>query len=223
MTTIRTADGFSYTLTDRDRDYLVVSAKHEGEADPADIFWTYAQRLSLPQFRRWKLGDVVKFHSQPVNPRWRRDGEFCKPGGRYHGDDRYCRESQLRVRDSNFRDVQNGWEAYRSKQPEVVQRLIDWEAGLIPNSVTRAVDFAAQNVAQGYVSRNPGSQIIYRKSNWFVGYPASLRWPDNFVTIEGSAFNRWHDTALGSYALHFSIAGAVVGGLIAWDVHRRGK
>lgn len=225
MTTIKTADGFSYTLTDRDRDYLVVSAYHEGEADPADIFWNYAQRLALPQFRRWKLADVVKFHSQPVNPRWRRDGEFCRPGGRYNGDDRYCRESQLRIRDSNFRDVQNGWEAYRSKQPRVVQRLIDWEAGRVPNGVPRAVNFAAPSVASTYPERNPRSnpQILFRKSNWFIGENGSTNWPDNFVTVEGSAFDRWHDNALGSYALHFSIAGAIMGGLIAWDLHRRGK
>lgn len=222
MTTIRTADGFSYTLTNRDRDYLVVSAKHEGEADPADIFWTYAQRLSLPQFRRWKLADLVKFHSQPVNPRWRRDGEFCKPGGRFH-DQPNCRESVLATRDRNFQDVRNGWEAYRSKEPRVVQRLIEWESGQVPNGVPRAVNFAARGVAENYASRTAGAEISQRKSNWFVAESGSTNWPDNFVTIEGSAFNRWHDTALGSYALHFSIAGAVVGGLIAWDVHRRGK
>lgn len=224
MTTIRTADGFSYTLTDRDRDYLVVSAKHEGEADPADIFWTYAQRLALPQFRSWKLADIVKYHSQPVNPKWRRDGQFCRPGGQYHNQSN-CREAVLATRDRNFQDVQNGWQAYRNKEPRIVQRLIDWEAGRVPNGVPRAVNFAAASVSESYPSRFPSAnaEILYRKSNWFIGEHGSTNWPDNFVTIEGSAFDRWHDTALGSYALHFSIAGAVVGVLIAWDLHRRGK
>ena len=215
MTTLRTSDGFSYTLTDRDRDYLVVSAKHEGEADPADIFWTYAQRLSLPQFRSWSLADLVKYHSQPVNPKWRRDGEFCRPGGRYH-DQSNCREAVLATRDRNFQDVTDGWQSYQSKEPRVVQRLLDWEAGLIPNSVPRAVDFAAQNVAQGYVNRNPGSQIIYRKSNWFVAYPASLSWPDDQVTVAGGG-------GTGSTVGVMLLRGAalLVIGWVGWKFWRR--
>lgn len=81
-----------YVLNDEDINWLARSLNGEGGAagrvEASTITWT--------MFNRWLLNPkgpsnystfwkFIQFFSQPVNPRWRRDGDFCRVGGSKYG------------------------------------------------------------------------------------------------------------------------------------------
>jgi hypothetical protein len=203
MVTIR-HDGWSYTLSNEDRLWLAVSAAFEGGDDPADIWWTYVQRLATPGFKTWTMQRLVAAHSQPVNPIWRRDGEKCRPGGASHGTAR-CSEQALDRRDRAAAMLDAGWIAVPD---HIARRFHAWESGLIRKRVGKANDFADPSVAEGFIARNPGSAITLRAGNWFVASPSAP--PDGSVRV-----------SFGRSPLPTMFVGAVAGGLLAWWKHRK--
>lgn len=183
-----------YALSARDVLVAAKAAQYEG-GQPADVLWTYAQRYALPVFRQAyaSLADLILDHSQPINPRWRRDGYFCRPGGEYAGTD-HCSEHALARRDAAARAR---WE---DLDPVVRATTLAWAAGQLPNPVPRAVDFADPAVAQNFLDHHAGSRIIKRAGNWFVATAESLRWPDGYVSIESSSSTLMWGVGLGLLA-----------------------
>ncbi len=93
-----------YTLTDTDIEWLARSMW--GEASNKNgriaVAWSHINRFLLINYRwmqaGWSFTRYMQSHSQPINPQWRRDGKFCRPGGKYYGR-KECSESLLKRRD----------------------------------------------------------------------------------------------------------------------------
>ncbi len=209
MVTIRTTDGWSYTLTPLDRIVLAVSAEYEGGDDPADVWWTYVQRLAKRAFRDRGMKALVESHSQPVNPIWRRDGSKCRPGGQYAGTPR-CSPGALARRDEAAAKIRRGWSAV---DPVIAERFRQWEAGLIPKRIGKADDFADQAVTTGFVNRNPGSVVTLRAGNWFVASPSAL--PEGAVRVD---FGGRVGSVLGPVLFLSAVAGVAA---VAWKRRKR--
>ena len=180
MTAIRNGDGWSYTLTPTDKLWAGRMAQYEG-GEAADVLWTMTQAYAkdaihnaYPTFTRF-----IQAYSQPINPIWRRDGSKCRPGGAYHDRDE-CSAVRLERRD---RAATIPWAELDANIREITDR---WYAGTLPNPVPRAVEFAAPYVSEGFLARNPGSEVVRRLDNWYIATASSLRWPANWVTMDGS-------------------------------------
>ena len=81
----------------------------EGEGQSRDtaaaMLWALLHRcLLMPN--ELDYGQMWRAFSQPINSRWRRDGDFCRPGGRYFGS-QFCSEAKLARRE---RISQIAWE-----------------------------------------------------------------------------------------------------------------
>jgi len=173
-----------YRITSEDKLWAARAAQFEGGHDPLDVLWTWTQRHATPRMRRNfpQLYQLIQAHSQPVNPIWKRDGSRCRPGGQYHGTE-HCSEPRLRNRDRAASI------SFRELQPEIQEAVRKWAAGQAPNPVPRSVDFAAPTVAQSFLSRVPGSRLLKRAGNWFIGTRESLAWPDGHVQIQGGGLS----------------------------------
>jgi len=202
MTTIRVGDGWRYTLTDDDLLWLARMAHWEGGNDPADTIWTMAQAYAQPVKRRAyaTFGAFLQAYSQPINPKWRRDGEFCRPGGRYYGRDE-CSAVRLDRRDHAAHMT---WDEVDADVVEAVQAFAD---GRLPNPVPKAVEFANQPVSEGFLSRNEGSTVIKRAGNWFIATRSSLAWPHDWVTVDGMGSGRSSSWLVGVVAAAVTAAG----------------
>jgi hypothetical protein len=139
------------------------------------------QYFALPRIHRLypTFTALVQNYSQPINPKWRRDGQFCRPGGEYAGSER-CSETVLRRRDVA---ATLPWSAIR---PSIKTAVTAWFDGKLPNPVPKAVEFADPSVSQNFLDRTPGSVVVKREGNWYIAIPESLRWSDNFVRMLGS-------------------------------------
>lgn len=177
--TIVSLDGYRYQITPTDVLWLARSVQYEGGNSLATA-WTYAQRQVL--FRRTRsLASLVLGHSQPVNPEWRRDGSFCRPGGRYYGQDN-CSEVRLARRD------EAAILPWSRIDPEITDMLLRWAQGQTTNPVPRATDFADAAVSASFLERYPGSEVVLRAGNWYIAERTSsthdsTRWPPGFVQI----------------------------------------
>jgi hypothetical protein len=222
---------YSYDITDDDVLWLARSVNFEG-GDPASTVWTYAQRMVALRWRG-SLASIVQAHSQPVNPKWRRNGVCCAPdgtvagscpsrkagtmSGTWYGTD-YCSEARLAKRDRN---ATTPFDALKDSTKRVVLAFV---AAELPNPVPRAIDFADERVASGFLRRNPGSFVVKRAGNWYVGTAQSRRWPADHVTIEaagryaGASSDVTSPTLLGTIAL----ATAVGFAYWVWKKRRRG-
>jgi len=221
---IRSQGGRSYQITPDDLLWLARSVRYEGGNKPATA-WTYAQRLVL--FNNPNLMRLVQGHSQPVNPIWRRDGEKCRPGGPYHGDQRYCSEAQLARRDEASTIP---W----SRLPQDVRdTIVGWAQGRVPDPVPRATDFADASVSTQFLLRHPDAAVVSRDGNWYLSEGASSApgqgsraWPRDYVTIEYNGQSAGPATGAGlfnipGWALWVGIASGaalLVGGAIAGGV-----
>ena len=176
--TVITPDLPPYRISAEDKLWAARAAQYEGH-DPTDTLWTWTQRHALPAFRRRypELHQLIKAHSQPVNPIWRRDGSKCRPGAPYHGTD-HCSETRLRRRDTaaslSFSQI----------RPHVQAAVNAWAEGRAPNPVDKSVDFAAPNVAQSFLNRHRGARLVKQAGNWFIATEASLRWPPGYVRMQ---------------------------------------
>lgn len=211
-------NGFRYDL--QWEDLLWYGRMLSGEAPPgtgrqeyAALLWCYTQRWA--NLRRGsgngavitvqgepvhtncpsKFSAYLRLHSQPINPRWQRDGYFCRPGGPNHGTDR-CAPNILDRRDQK---AQLPWNSISGDRQ---QALIDWARGRLPNPIPGHVDFAAgpspgrpqgwrpnRDVINGPAPLYGGTRVTPRGNVFYkqVGGPSSRRtinWPDNYVRIE---------------------------------------
>lgn len=180
---IVTADGsFRYRLTSNDLLTLARSARKEGRRDVAQVAWTYAQRYVQLHRTFDTFAGMIKAHSQPINPRWFPDGEFCRPGGRYHGTS-HCAGAASRPANASI--------AWSDIEPQVRQEVAAWAACRTPNPVPRATDFRAQDATAARILASsttdfrlvqmgvPGVHNIY----FSEGY--SRAWPSgDFVRLE---------------------------------------
>ena len=181
LPTIATSDGsFSYDVTPHDLLTLARSIRKEGKSDLAELAWTYAQRLVAMRTTFDSLAELVTAHSQPINPKWFPDGEFCRPGGRYHGTSS-CAHAAERPGNAAI-----PWTDIESSVRLGVAR---WAAGHTPNPVPKSVDFAeAGLVARKVAGANPsGFAYVQQDVPWvgnsFVSTPASRAWPPFYVQL----------------------------------------
>jgi len=93
-----------YQLTNADIEWLARSMWGEASNTTGRlaVAWSHINRFLLINFKwmqaGWSFKKYVQNHSQPINPSWRRDGHFCKPGGQYYGKPE-CAEKLLARRD----------------------------------------------------------------------------------------------------------------------------
>lgn len=181
LPTIATSDGsFSYDVTPHDLLMLARSVRREGKSDLAEIAWTYAQRLVLARRAFDSLAGLITAYSQPVNPKWFPDGQFCRPGAQYHGT-ASCRDAPNRPGYASI-----PWDSIESSVRLGVAR---WAAGLTPNPVPKSVHFAeASLVARQLAGSNPEQRAYVQQGvpwvrNSFVSTAASRAWPANFVQL----------------------------------------
>ena len=213
------APGFSYRLTPDDVLWLARSAAFEG--DPAAVVWTYAQRLTLPEFRGWSMARLVQGHSQPTNPRWGRDGDFCRrPDGICWQTDApgkcfdqagasMCSDERLRRRDQ-ARSVT--WASLGISVRSIVERFA---TARLSNPVPRSVDFAA-----GYVSGRDGLEVVKRLRNTFWSNPSSRSWSADRVRIELGGRVATGSDGLGLLGL-LALGAAAAGGAYAVKRYRK--
>lgn len=174
---IVSSDGWSYQLTPDDILWLARSVDFEGGTNPSAVIWTYAQRLALVHASYPTLASLVRAHSQPVNPKWARDGVFCRPGGAY-ADKPQCAEPKLARRD---RAQSIPWEEISPRVRDLVTKFSHAE---LSNPVPRAVDFADASVSTGFLARNPTARTLLKAGNWFIGTASSLLWPEKHVRVQ---------------------------------------
>lgn len=216
---IVSSDGWSYRLTDSDLLWLARSVEFEGGANPAAVIWTYAQRLALPSIRRsyQTLASLVRAHSQPVNPRWGRDGEFCESGGRY-ADDRLCSPALLARRD---RAQSIPWGEIN---PAIRNLVLRFAQAQLNNPVPRSVEFAAGDEARGdtrtgYIGRNPAARVLLKAGNWFIGTAESLLWPKEHVRVQFRGVSSGEEGGSGAL-LWLALLAAGGAGVFFWRKRR---
>ncbi len=172
--TIVTREGARYTLTERDLVWAARMVVGEGATDGPAVLWAMTQRFMLPQVRRRfrTFSSFIRAYSQPINPRWTRGGEFCRPGGRFSRT-RLCRPEVLDRRDRVARLRSS--EIPRSVR-EVVRR---WSQARLPNPVPRTTDFASREIRA-----RPVFVLTFAKRNLFYGLRGvTERWGPNQVVI----------------------------------------
>lgn len=167
----------------------------EGESgndleDASNVLWAQTQRLAA--FHGTSFTRIIQGQSQPINPKWREDGEFCRIGGRYHGTDR-CSQHRLETR-RNLANKQ--WHEFSSAKQDLVY---NWATANLPNRIPKAVDFAQpgaashHNGAAGLQERhliyiydklNRGPNCVEDRGNVYYATPTSNSWPDNYVSIQ---------------------------------------
>lgn len=200
---LQSAGGADYQLTLEDADALVRMAVFEG-GDPAMALWALAQRWILfrdkyvkdAEANDWKtreyvhsLKEMVGDFSQPLNAKWRRDGEFCRPGGKYHGT-KFCKESSLKTRDLAWRLSLSQLYERSAEDAAAIETAIRWLRGNVPNPIPRSTNWAAEDVATNYISRHPDATEIARAPadacpacNVFLVEGAARKWPENYVWL----------------------------------------
>ena len=174
-----------YELTQTDLGMLAKAAAFEEARHPDAVIWTYAQRFT--QLRRARAGRLslaqsIAEQSQPLNPRWRRDGSYCRPGGLYHRSDRYCGPDVLERRD---RAARLRWDQL-GEGPRAA--ALEFVAGRLENPVPGAVDFARKNregtdTVTRFLARNPGAWKVATWGNMYLGSPATRRWTRGTVRV----------------------------------------
>jgi hypothetical protein len=175
------AGGWTYQMTETDLLMLAKACHWEGGTRPAATLWAYASRLYARRARRETLADLVQAHSQPLNPRWHRTGEFCRPGGAYeHGHE--CSPRSLTRRDEAQSQT---WHQIPSKARALAERFA---AARVENPAPGAVDFAAEGLdgdtTTGFLRKNPGSKLVLRAGNLYLATATSRRWPRDLVTVQ---------------------------------------
>jgi hypothetical protein len=173
---IRTKDGWHYQIVPDDVLWLARSSKFEGGSHSA-VLWTYAQRLA--NHRGASLMNLVRGHSQPVNPIW---ASLDAPGCLKHPEK--CTESQLARR----RQASSApWESLAT-----ADLVLSWAQGKVPNNAPRSTDFADQTVGGSFLKKHPDSKLVLDQGNLYIAEGAStagkgggppVSWPDNYVTI----------------------------------------
>lgn len=184
LATIHSRGGFRYALTLNDVLWAARMAVYEGGESPGDVLWTVTQRMVwFAEEQRTSFSSfasLAQAFSQPINPKWRRDGEFCLPGGKYHGKDN-CAESRLRRRDEAASAT---WTQLADKDERAAEETALWSMAALANPVPRATNFSVPSVAKSYVARTPGAEILFSAGNTFISEPGTENWPSDYVYMQ---------------------------------------
>jgi len=168
----------AYQLTPQDVLWAARSAFYEG-GSPADVLWTETQRFTTMRGSFSTFAVFVQAFSQPINPKWRRTGEFCRPGGKYAGTDA-CSPARLTRRDNA---AMLSWATLYKRNPELVAVVLAWANGQLPNPVPRVTNFADTTVAAHWLKNNDGD-VFKHGENVFIVEAASRTWDRNHVTLQ---------------------------------------
>lgn len=193
---ITTSDGWRYQITPEDLVMLGVSMQYEGGTKPSATLWTYAQRLAA--YRSGSMRTLVQNHSQPVNPRWRRDGICCAPEGTFPAGQR-CNEHRVTYHGYTTSSGDTPCSADKlarraeaaaitrldQLRPATRDLLLRWASGTVANPAPRAIDFAAAGLSQRFIANNPGSYAVLKAGNWYLVEPRSKNWPAGYVSVAG--------------------------------------
>lgn len=94
---------FQYSLTDLDIAWLTRSLMGEGGSDRTGARlhgWAMFNRFMFVFHNSFKtFWRYILDFSQPVNPKWRRDGIMCGVGGKHYGEPEHCSAHKLARRD----------------------------------------------------------------------------------------------------------------------------
>ena len=121
-------DEFDYVPTDEDIIWAGVALYGEtrgghSQEEWARILWTWMNRFMLhtPRPNVWPtLANLVKNHSQPVNPKWRLGGSRC-PAITTSGN---CTEDRLMWRDQMAQLIGDGWSAFEQKPGDMADFVL---------------------------------------------------------------------------------------------------
>lgn len=184
---------FEYKMTENDLLWSLKMIYGESGNDLADavcVLWCMANRfVSLKDSYAGKTFEtLIRAYSQPINPKWYRDGLF---GKLYKGKDSATEEKFKRretIRNMKEEDF-----------PENLRELIKlWADGQLPNPVPQAVHFAVPSaaskskgtpglIARGfelvYDKRGRGTNCIDKFGNVFYATAGSTKWPANKVQL----------------------------------------
>lgn len=232
---IQSASGADYQITPEDAEIVVRMGVFEG-GDAAFTLWALAQRWVL--FRdiavakakragvldpRYKLSfkGLMEAFSQPINPAWRRDGEFCAADGKYYGDPPCAETLLLRREYAAFTPLAEIYTNPRYRGN--FETSVAWLYARVPNPVPGAVNFSAESVAKGYMARNPDAVEVARSPedtcptcNVFLTEGAAKKWPSNYVWLRGP-----DGRTIGTAAQN-SLMRGLWSGLTSWWYLRRG-
>lgn len=198
--TITSSTGFAYTLSPEDKLWAAKMIKGEGGSPPA-VLWTMAARFAMA--RGAGFAAFIRSYSQPINPRWYRDGELCREGGRFAGTDS-CSETRLRKRERILAM------AAADLRPELLQ-VEQWARGQVPNPVPKAVHFADASVSQNCLDSGDCTRLVARLGgNWHLATAASDRWAPDHVRVGGAG-----DGAIETGFGMMLVVGAVAAGALA--------
>jgi hypothetical protein len=198
------APGFSYQITAEDVIWAARAATYEGLSSVGATLWAWTQRFTQPEMRGFAtLGDMIQAHSQPVNPRWQREGIFCQPGQRgfrlLRPDGSHsCTEPTLERR------ARARVRPFSSLPANVQSTVLKWASARLANPVPRATDFAARwaRVAPRF------TRLYTVGGNAFYAEGGSEQWARGRVRmIEGS---RVAGAAASGFAVLLAAAAAGV-------------
>lgn len=143
-------DGSRYQITREDILWTARMIQYEAgsanESHASEIVWMMAQRFYWTRSHRSRsFTEYIRAYSQPINPRWLRDGEFCRSSGvrdngrpNSYGLDR-CSEIRLRRRE----EAQTiAWESLNAIPRRVTEAFA---TGQLPNNAVGITDFGSQN------------------------------------------------------------------------------
>lgn len=155
----------------------------------AAVLWCMASRWTVGSWSTYKT--LILQYSQPINPRWRRDGELCAPGGRYSG----RTECRPEILDRRQALANLTWDDIATDIKEIVY---NWATARVQNPIPKAVHFAVPRVAsqgQGaaglrrrdfslvWDTLNRGEECIEFGGNAFYSTTTTERWEPNHVKI----------------------------------------
>lgn len=164
-------DGWEYEITGEDLLYLAVglygeTRAHHSRDEWARILWTWLNRFMLHGARGKvfkSLAYLIKYHSQPVNPKWRLGGEKCPQVGAPDSD---CAQTRLNWRAKMEGYLNAGYEGFRSLPQEIQDFTLSFARGCVPEPQTidgsPLVDFAATAFAKKYGTGYESG------ANWFI-------------------------------------------------------
>jgi hypothetical protein len=139
-----------------------------------------AQRLALVHRSAPTLTftDLIRAYSQPINPRWSRTGEFCRPGGPRE-DTEACDARHLDRRDriTNLRP---------EDMPQAIEFVQRWARGAVPNPVPKAVHFATPAVIERRINDGSLARVVLTDGNAYASTPRSETWPERYVEIHAA-------------------------------------
>lgn len=214
LATIHSQGGFRYRLTREDVLWMARMAVHEG-GRPADTLWTLTQRMvwfAEKGTNYSSLGALAQAFSQPINPKWARDGLFCKPGGQYHGSS-YCTEAKLARRDAARSAT---FSELADNNPDVVAVVALWAQGMLRNTAPRATNFSVPRVADAYLEKKPSAAILFTKGNTFIAEPEARAWPEDYVFMEAVTGAIANASSVEMPPARVALARGAAEGLLGW-------